>query len=186
MKKLLKWFIILIPVFVVILFLLIAALIPNKAAEVEKKKEKEFITKDNRVVLKAYEDFKQEDKGEYDLYLNKNKTQILGLFTYYLSEYEENSSKEILDHQTNAFINTRKDMKIWKKEYKIEMDDKTITKVEYIGKTDKSSDCIYIFATIDFKADPNYVVYVNEVILKDDYENNIGEMNNILQSAKLK
>ena len=138
------------------------------------------------MVITANEDYKQDEKGEYDLYINKKNKQILGLFTYYLSEYEENSSKEILDHQTNAFISTRKDMKLWKKEQKIDMDDKVITKVEYIGKTDNSSDCIYIFATIDFKADTNYVVYVNEVLLKNHYEENIGEMNNMLTKAKLK
>ena len=76
-------------------------------------------------------------------------------------------------------------MKIFKKEESIDMDDKIITKVEYSGKTDKSSECIYIFSVIAFKSDPNYILYVNEVILKSHYEENISEMIDILKSAKL-
>ena len=63
--------------------------------------------------------------------------------------------------------------------------DKKITKVEYSGTNTDSSDCVYIFAVIDFKSDPNYVVYSNEVILHKDYESNISEMLDILKNAKL-
>lgn len=50
------------------------------------------------------------------------------------------------------------------------MDDKTITKVEYTGTNTDSSECVYVFAVIDFKADTNYVLYSNEVLLHKDYE----------------
>lgn len=185
MKKYLKWFIILIPVFLILLFILVAALIPNTAAKKEEIKLKEFKTKDGRVTLMASEKFKSKETGEYDIYLDKDKKQIVGGFTYTLSEYEEKTSKEVLDHQVNNFISTRQDMKLFKKERKIDLDDKVITIVEYSGKTEKSSDCVYIFSVIDFKQDPNYVVYINEVIIENNYETNIGEMTDILKSAKL-
>lgn len=185
MKKLLKWLIILLPLLVALLVLLLVELTPNKITKEKEVKTIEYKTKDERVTFLAPEEFKQEDKGQYDLYLNKNEKQIMGVFTYTLSDYEENSSKEILDKQINYFINSRKDMKLYKKETKIEDEEKTITRVEYAGKTDNSSDCVYIFSVIDFKNDTNYVVYVNQVIIKDSYEENIKEMIDILKSAKL-
>ena len=184
-KKILKWFIILLPVLAVILFLIIVAFIPNKDAKEKKIVTKTVKTKDSRVSFLVDEKYKEETKGEYDLYLNKDKKQIVGVFTYNLNEYEEKSSKEVLDKQTNNFVSTRKDMKLFKKETKTDMEDKIITRVEYSGKTDKSSECIYIFSTIEFKSDPNYIVYVNEVITKQAYEDHISEMINILKSAKL-
>ena len=185
MKKYLKWLFILIPVFAVLLFLIVVMLIPNKNGDIKELKIKEYKTKDNRVTFSADENYKQEEKGEYDLYLNKDNKQIVGAFTYNLSEYEEKSAKEVLDKQVNNFISSRKDMKLFKKETTDDMEDKTIIRVEYSGKTDKSSDCLYVFSVINFKADPNYVIYINEVIIKERYENHISEMINILQSAKL-
>lgn len=184
-KKILKWLIILLPAIVVLLFLGIVMLIPNKTGEIKQIKTKDVITKDSRVTFSVDEKYKQEEKGEYDLYLNKNNKQILGVFTYNTNEYEEKTSKEILDKQVNNFISTRKNMKLFKKEETIDLEDKTIIKVEYSGKTEKSSECVYIFSTINFKSDPNYIVYVNEVIIKNTYEENIREMLNILKSAKL-
>ena len=119
------------------------------------------------------------------MYLTKNDKQIIGFFTYSLNEYEENSSKEILDKQISYFLSTRKDLKLFKKEKVIDMDDKTITKVEYTGTNTDSSECVYVFAVIDFKADTNYVLYSNSVILHKDYEKNISEMIDILKNVKL-
>ena len=183
MTKFLKWFIILIPAIIVVIALVIFAATPNKTEKNEK--EVQFNTKDNRVTFTAYESYKTEDRGEFDLYLNKDNKQVMGVFSYNLNEYEENSSKEILDKQISYYLEKVKDMTLWKKEAKYDMEDKIITKVEYTGKTDNSDECIYIFASIDFKTDANYVLYIQEVITKKNYEAQIGEMNNILKSAKL-
>ena len=184
-KKLLKWFIILLPAIAILIFLMVVMLIPNKNGEKVKMKMKDVLTKDSRVTFSVDEKYKQEEKGEYDLYLIKNNLQIVSAFTYNLSEYEEKTSKEILDKQIENFTSTKKDIKLFKKESIIEDDTKKITKVEYSGKTEKSSECIYIFSVIDFKSDANYVVYTTEVIVKNQYEDNIGEMIDILKSAKL-
>ena len=109
----------------------------------------------------------------------------MGVFTYTLSDYEENSAKEILDNQIEYFKKTRNDMKIYKKEEIQDLSDKVITKVEYSGKSTDSSDCIYIFSVTEFKNAQGYVLYSNQVLLKSDYENNSEELYNILKSAKL-
>ncbi len=137
MKKFLKWLILIVPVLLLILFVILHPIISNTKKEEEKVKTKEFVTKDGRVTFSAPEDFVNEEKGDYDLYLNKSGKQVVGAFTYILSEYNENTSRQILDKQIEYYLNTRKDMKLFKKESKIEMEDKTITKVEYSGKTDK-------------------------------------------------
>ena len=178
----LKWLFLIVPVILIVIFVIVANIINSKPKEVRKVN---YTTKDNRVVFTFNEDFIKKDVGDYDLYATKNDRQIFGLFTYNLNEYEENNSKEILDKQISYFLETRKNMKLYKKESKIEMDDKIITKIEYSGKSDESSDCVYIFSVIDFKADTNYVVYANEVIIENEYEKNIGEMTDILKSAKL-
>lgn len=184
MKFNLKWLFIIVPVLAVLVFIIVATIInSNKKEEVLKKVD--YVTKDNRVTFTFNEDFTKKDLGEYDLYVTKDDKQVFGAFTYNLNEYEESSSKEILTNQVNYFLNTRQNMKLFKKETISQMDDKTITRIEYTGKSNDSSDCIYVFAVIDFKADPNYVVYVNEVIIKKNYEGQIGNMISILESAKL-
>lgn len=181
----LKWLTIIIPVALILILLIVVMCIPNKRADQKKINYKTYTTKDNKVSFSISDEFTRKDTGEYDLYATKKDKQIIGVFTYNLNEYEEKSSKQILDKQINYFVNTREDMKLFKKENKIEMDDKIITRVEYSGKTADSSNCVYIFSVIDFKGNNNYVVYANEVILEKDYEINIGEMINILKSAKL-
>ena len=187
MKKInLRWLFVIIPVILIIFFVFFSNMFfDNKKNKVEKKLE-EYTTKDGRVSFDAYNYFLLENKGEYDLYLNNDDKKIVGVFTYNLGDYEENSSKEILDKQVSYFQQTRKNMKLFKKEEKITDEEKTITMVEYYGKSDSSSECVYIFSVIDFIKDPTYVVYTNEVIVKKDYEENIQEMINILRSAKLK
>ncbi len=184
MKFNLKWLFIIVPIVAIIVFVIIASIISSNKKE-EVLKEVNYVTKDNRVTFTFNENFTKKDLGEYDLYVTNNDKQIFGAFTYNLNEYEESSSKEILDNQINYFLNTRENMKLFKKETISQMEDKVITRIEYTGKSSESSDCVYVFAVIDFKADHNYVVYVNEVIIKKNYEGQIGEMINILESAKL-
>ena len=186
MKKFLKWLIVVIPLLLLILFVILHPIISNTKEEEVKVNTKEFTTKDGRVVFTAAETFKSSEKGDYDLYLNHKDTQIIGVFTYTLQGYVENTSRQILDKQINYFIEKRKNMKLFKKETTIDMEDKIITKVEYSDKNDKNVDCVFVFSTIDFKADNNYTVYVNEMLLKQDYEDKISEMIDILESAKLK
>ena len=171
--------------YVVVLSTILVPLIIIFVLSVTDTSKKQEEVKMNDASYTTKEDFKQKNVSNYDLYLTKNDKQVIGFFTYALNEYEENSSKEILDKQIEYFASTRKDLKLFKKENVIDMDDKTITKVEYIGTNTDSTECIYVFAVVDFKADTNYVLYSNSVILHKDYEKNISEMIDILKNVKL-
>lgn len=157
----------------------------------DSKKESEIKTiilktKDNKVSLEFNESFTKEEIGEYDLYAKDSKRQLItGIFTYNLSEYNENSAKEILDNQVEYFKKTRNDMIIYKNETINDFDDKIVTRVEYSGKAIDSSNCIYIFSVIEFKNNPDYVLYSNQVLIKDDYEKYSKELIKIINDAKL-
>lgn len=184
-----KYLFVLLPAILIVLLLIVSSIcgtIKEKEIKKEESKEITYKTKDNKVSYTFKETFKTSEAGEYDLYVKDDKRQmIMGVFTYTLSDYEENSAKEILDNQIEYFKKTRNDMKIYKKEEVQDLSDKVITKVEYSGKSTDSSDCIYIFSVTEFKNAQGYVLYSNQVLLKSDYENNSEELYNILKSAKL-
>ena len=167
-----KYLFVLLPAILIVLLLIVSSIcgtIKEKEIKKEESKEITYKTKDNKVSYTFKETFKTSEVGEYDLYVKDNKRQmIMGVFTYTLSDYEENSAKEI-----------------YKKEEVQDLSDKVITKVEYSGKSTDSSDCIYIFSVTEFKNAQGYVLYSNQVLLKSDYENNSEELYNILKSAKL-
>ena len=83
----------------------------TKKKEEVKINDASYTTADGRVTVTAKEDFKQKKVSNYDLYLTKNDKQVIGFFTYALNEYEENSSKEILDKH-NSIFNTSGEHKI--------------------------------------------------------------------------
>lgn len=184
-----KYLFVLLPAILIVLLLIVSSIcgtIKEKEIKKEESKEITYKTKDNKVSYTFKETFKTSEVGEYDLYVKDDKRQmIMGVFTYTLSDYEENNAKEILDNQIEYFKKTRNDMKIYKKEEVQDLSDKVITKVEYSGKSTDSSDCIYIFSVTEFKNAQGYVLYSNQVLLKSDYENNSEELYNILKSAKL-
>lgn len=184
-----KYLFVLLPAILIVLLLIVSSIfgtIKEKEIKKEESKEITYKTKDNKVSYTFKETFKTSEVGEYDLYVKDDKRQmIMGVFTYTLSDYEENNAKEILDNQIEYFKKTRNDMKIYKKEEIQDLSDKVITKVEYSGKSTDSSDCIYIFSVTEFKNAQGYVLYSNQVLLKSDYENNSEELYNILKSAKL-
>lgn len=184
-----KHLFVLLPIILIILLLIISSIFGTiKENEIKKEEEKEitYKTKDEKVSYTLKKTFENSNIGEYDLYLKDNKRQIImGVFTYNLNDFEENSASEILNNQVEYFKKTRNDMKIYKKEKILDLSDKTITKVEYSGKSTDSSECIYIFSVTEFKELTGYVIYSNQVLLKSDYENYSKELNNILKNAKL-
>lgn len=184
-----KYLFVVVPL-VLISFLIVLSsifgLIKDSREKKDETKTSVFKTKDNRVSLTFNVSFKKEEIGEYDLYAKDEDRQLItGVFTYNLNEYEEKSAKEILNNQIEYFKKTRNDMKIYKDEKIQDYDDKTITRVEYSGKSTDSSDCIYIFSIVEFKSDPNYVVYSNQVLLKSDYEKYSNSLKKIISSIKL-
>lgn len=184
-----KYLFVILPIILIAVLIIVSSIFGIiKESNEKKEEEKEIVlkTNDNRVSFTLKQTFSKKEIGEYDLYVKDDNRQLItGIFTYTLSEYEENSAKEILDNQVEYFKKTRNDMKIYKEEVKKEYEDKFITRIEYSGKSTDSSECIYIFSVIEFKNDANYVVYSNQVLLKSDYENYAKELKNIIKSAKL-
>lgn len=189
-----KYLFLILPIILILLLIIASAVftINNSDEKKETKKEEKiktniYTTKDNRVDFTFNEGFKNNDVGEYDLYAKDEKRQlIMGIFTYDLNNYEENTGKEILDKQVNYFLKTRNDMKIFKNEIIKEYEDKKITMVEYSGKTTDSAECVYLFSVIEFNNAPGYVIYSTNVIVKKHYEEYIKEVKDVLKNAKLK
>lgn len=184
-----KYLFVIVPVVLIVILVLLSIIFGTlKITKNTKEELKDIVlkTKDEKVSFIFKESYKKSDTGEYDLYAKDEDRQLItGIFTYNLSEYEENSAKEILNNQIEYFIKTRNDMKIYKKETVTDYKDKIITRIEYSGKTTDSSDCIYIFSTIEFKNNSDYVIYSNQVLLKSDYDKYSKELKNIISSAKL-
>ena len=187
-----KYLFVVVPVVLILLLVIISSVFTIKNDKKEEVKKEEvktniYTTKDNKVDFTFKEGFKNNEVGEYDLYAKDEKRQlIMGVFTYDLNNYEEKTGKEVLDKQVAYFLKTRNDMKLFKKEVIKEYEDKKITMVEYSGKTTDSSECVYVFSVIEFKNAPLYTVYSTNVVIKDNYEEYIKEVKDILKNAKLK
>lgn len=190
-----KYLFLILPIILILLLIIISSVFAiNDDIKETKEPQKEeeiktntYTTKDNRVDFTFNEGFKNSEVGEYDLYVKDEERQlIMGVFTYDLNNYEENTGKEILDKQVEYFLKTRNDMKIFKEETTKEYDDKKIITVEYSGKTTDSADCVYLFSALEFNSAPGYIVYSTNVILKGHYEEYIKEVKDILKNAKLK
>ena len=185
-----KYLFVVIPLILILILIVVSSMFTIKEdseKEVEEIKTNTYTTKDNKVDFTFNEGFKQSDVGEYDLYVKDDEKQlIMGIFTYDLESYEENTAKEVLDNQTQYYLKTRNDMTLFKKELTKEYEDKKITTVEYSGKSADSSQCVYVFSVIEFNNLPNYVVYSTNVIVKEKYEQYIKEVKDIVKSAKLK
>ncbi len=188
----LKYLFVIIPLILIILLIISSSIFAEQNEKKEESKKNEiktntYTTKDNKVDFTFKEGHKLISDETHDLYVKDEKRLLAtAIFTYNLENYEEENSKQILDNQVAYFLKTRNDMKLFKKETVKTYEDKVITRIEYSGKTEKSSDCIYIFSVIDFVNVPNYVVYVSQVLIKEDYEKYINELNKIVISAKVK
>lgn len=187
-----KWLFFIIPVIIIFTLIIVSSVFTvkeDKKPKEEKIKDVIFTTKDNRVDFKSTTkyNFKNNEVSDYDLYLKDDKNQLTtAVFAYDLSTLEENTGRDILNNQILYFLKTRDDMKVFKEEHVKKLEDKTVTTVEYSGKSENSSECIYRFSSVEFTGDLNYVLYITQVIIKDDYEKHIKEMKDIIETAKLK
>lgn len=185
-----KYLFVVVPLVLIILLIFVSLISGNKEEEkkIEEQKIKNvtYLTKDNKISYTFKDTFKKQDVGEYDLYVKDNDRQlIMGVFTYDLNNYEENTAIDVLNKQIDYFLKTRNDMVKIKEIETKNYEDKVISKIEYSGKTTDSSDCIYIFSVTEFKSSPGYIIYSTNVIIKSHYNDYINEINNILESIKL-
>jgi hypothetical protein len=162
----------------------------NKINEERKRIEEErneYITKDNQIIFTFRHGYKKEDVGEYDLYVqNKAKKVVFSAFTYETKHYEQKSADDFINKGINDISKNKEKFEVSKAKEVKEYDDKVITSVEYLGKTKESSDCIYMISVISFKNKPDYLVYVVEVVTKNNYDLYGKELLEILESSKIK
>lgn len=161
----------------------------NKIKAERKRIEAErnvYKTKDNVVSFTFKHGYKQEQVGEYDLYVkNSQKKVLLTAFTYDTTLYEQTTPDQYIGKAISDISKDKVKFDVYKQKEVKEMDDKTITSVEYIGNTKESSDCIYKITIITFKNKPDYLVYAVGVVTKVNYKLYNKEINEIIETSKL-
>ena len=165
----------------------------NKKINEEKAKQKEeeakritYTDKTNNFSFDFKLGYKQKEVGEYDLYVkNSEKNIILSAFTYDISLYEQKSLDDYLNKGILDIENSKKNAKIYKeKEYK-ELEDRKVLEIVYEGNSENSSLCVYRITAISFNDKPGYVLFSIIVSLKEDYSNQVNEIDEIINSAKI-
>lgn len=144
-----------------------------------------YKTKDNITSFTFGYGYKQENVGEYDLYVkNKSKNIIFTAYTYETFQYEQKTSDDFLNKGIKDISAGKEVFELYNDKQIIEEDDKVISTIEYRGKTKESSMCIYKISTITFKNRNEYLVYIVEVITDYNYDLYKKELTNILKTAK--
>ncbi|MBR2712281.1 MAG: hypothetical protein IKE73_01080 [Bacilli bacterium] len=158
--------------------------------KIERKKIEDEInvysTKDGIVSFSFKHGYKISEVGEYDLYVkNDEKNIILSAFTYNTDKYEQKSPDDYINKAVSDISSGKVSFDKLKDKETITEDNKTINTVEYVGKTDKSSLCVYKISTINYSGKDNFIVTVIEIVTKKNYEKYIREMTEILKSSKI-
>ena len=162
----------------------------NKINEERKRIEEErndYTTKDNVSTFTFRHGYKQSEVGEYDLYVQNNaKKVVFAAFTYDTDKYEQKAVDDYLNKGISDVSAGKEKFELFKEKEIIDSDDKTITTVEYVGKTKESSLCVYKISVISIKTKPNYYIYTVQIVTKSNYDLYIKEILEQLNSAKLK
>ena len=162
----------------------------NKINEERKRIEEErndYTTKDNVSTFTFRHGYKQSEVGEYDLYVQNNaKKVVFAAFTYDTDKYEQKAVDDYLNKGISDVSAGKEKFELFKEKEVIDSDDKTITTVEYVGKTKESSLCVYKISVISIKTKPNYYIYTVQIVTKSNYDLYIKEILEQLNSAKLK
>lgn len=169
------------------------------AKKIEKQKiidstKLEYLTKDNKTSFTFGYGYKQKEVGEYDLYvINKDKSIVFSVFTYNTIDYEQKTVDEFLNKGIEDLRVGKDEFKLFSKKKEVKEDGFNLTTVSYEGKAEvqvgnkvSKSDCIYKLSIITFDSDPNYIVYVIEVVTKANYEDYKTELDTLLKSVILK
>ena len=158
--------------------------------KIERKKIEDEInvysTKDGIVSFSFKHGYKIQEVGEYDLYVkNDEKNIVFSSFTYNTDKYEQKTQEDYINKAVTDIGNGKEKFDKVKEIETISDDIKTIKTVEYEGKTENSSLCIYKISAISYKSKPNFIVTVIEVVTKTNYEKYVREMTEILKSSKI-
>lgn len=131
--------------------------------------------------------YKRNIVSEYELYTSDDKrNMVLGSFLYETSNYEQKDGNAILDKQIEYLKENRNNIEVYKDKQTREVDNKSIITVELKGSSGDSGVTIYKLSTLTFNNDNSKIIYIIQTVLLDDYEKNNKELNEILDSVKLK
>ena len=142
-------------------------------------------TSDQKVSFMVSNNWKEKNTDGYSIYAGySDKNLALGVLTYDLTKYEDLNEDLIIEGQKNYLISQLGEFETYKEVYETKLDDKTIKTWEYLLKDEKDNK-VYKLSTIKFNKDENYIVYVFQALLENDYDKYNTELDDILKSAKL-
>lgn len=152
-----------------------------------------YVTKDTKTTFTFGYGYNKEDVGEYDLYvINKDKSIVFSAFTYNTIDYAQKTPDEYLNKGIEDLKVGKKNFLEFSKKKEIKGDNYLITTVSYEGEAEvktknkvSTSNCIYKLSVITFDTDPNYLVYVIEVVTKANYDTYKTELTDILKSISV-
>lgn len=159
--------------------------------EIKKKKIQEsvrniFSSNDEKIQMSFKLGFERTDVSEYDLYAkNEKKNLVTGVFLYDINGYAEKTPDAILDKQIEYFKNNKKNAVMYKEKEVNNVADKTIHSV-LLKAENEDNNCIYKLSAISFSSNQNFIAYVIQVSLENQYDKYTEELNEILASLKLK
>ena len=152
-----------------------------------------YVTKDTKTTFTFGYGYNMKDVGEYDLYvINNDKSIVFSVFTYNTIDYEQRTPDEYLNKGIEDLKVGKKNFVEFSKKKEIKEENYLITTVSYEGEAEvktknkvSTSDCIYKLSVITFDSDPNYLVYVIEVVTKANYNTYKKELTDILKSVSV-
>lgn len=165
----------------------------NYIGEKEKQKQAKLDvttiipSNDNSFEITFKTGHKKEIVSEYDLYVKNTKKKIVtGAFLYDVSNYEEKTLDAVLNKQVEYIKNSKQDVKDYKETKTRSYNNKTIMSAYLSGKTENTSECIYVLSTISFEGKDNNIIYVIQIVPKQEYKNLKSELIEIVNSINLK
>ena len=153
-----------------------------------------YSTKDEKTTFTFGYGYDKKEVGEYDLYvINKDKSIVFSAFTYNLIDYEEKTVDDYINKGIEDIKVDKKNFLEYSKKETIRGDNFLITTVSYQGQAEvktknkvSTSSCIYKLSSIIFDDNPDYLVFVIEVVTKANYDDYKDELVDILKSVSLK
>ena len=152
-----------------------------------------YSTKDNKTSFTFGYGYDKKEVGEYDLYvINHEKSIVFSVFTYNTIDYEQKTVDEYLNKGIEDIKVGKKNFVEFSKKKETKEDNYTITSVAYEGEAEvktknkvSTSDCIYVMSTITFDSDPNYIIYIIEVVTKANYNEHKTELKDLLKTVSV-
>ena len=150
-----------------------------------------YVTKDNKAKFTFRYGYEQKEVGEYDLYvINEADKVVFSAFTYNIIDYEQKTAEEYLNIGIEDVKAGKKSFTEFTKKEEISSGVYTINTVSYEGKKKKknkkktiTSDCIYKLSTITLNGEPDYIIFVMQVVTKANYEKYKDQLTETLKSV---